>query len=404
TTNNLQVTYPAPVAADGWEYRLISTGLTAPRSIVFDSTGGLLVLDAGVGVRRLTLQDNGGTCLSVTANATLIADTALNHGLAISADGGTIYASTVNDVYAYTYNEQTNTVDPTTRRTVVTNMTNTDHVTRTLLLSSRLPNELLVSRGSAANEDPQARNVTSGHSQIRAYDISTLAATDPPFDFVAGTLIGWGLRDSVGVGENPTNGGIWSVENSVDDLTREGVDVHQDNPGEELNFHGILGNTANQGGNYGYPDCYALWSTAGFPDLGALEVGDQFASDNATAGVTDATCNTNFVDPRLVFQAHVSPLDIKFNTNGTTAYITFHGSTDRTTPVGYSIVSVAFGLNGQPTSPMDSTTAANNILTSPDLTQCPDDCFTPVGLTFDTIGRLFFSSDSTGEIFVLQQS
>ena len=45
TTNNLQVTYPAPVAADGWEYRLISTGLTAPRSIVFDSTGGLLVLD-----------------------------------------------------------------------------------------------------------------------------------------------------------------------------------------------------------------------------------------------------------------------------------------------------------------------------------------------------------------------
>lgn len=79
TTNNLQVTYPAPVAADGWEYRLISTGLTAPRSIVFDSTGGLLVLDAGVGVRRLTLQDNGGTCLSVTANATLIADTAVSN-------------------------------------------------------------------------------------------------------------------------------------------------------------------------------------------------------------------------------------------------------------------------------------------------------------------------------------
>lgn len=42
------------------------------------------------------------------------------------------------------------------------------------------------------------------------------------------------------------------------------------------------------------------------------------------------------------------------------------------------------------------------MLTNPDLSNCPDNCFRPVGLAWDTKGRLWFSSDSTGEIFVLE--
>lgn len=38
------------------------------------------------------------------------------------------------------------------------------------------------------------------------------------------------------------------------------------------------------------------------------------------------------------------------------------------------------------------------ILHVPDLTVCPGACVRPVGLAFDALGRLFVSSDSTGEV------
>lgn len=34
----------------------------------------------------------------------------------------------------------------------------------------------------------------------------------------------------------------------------------------------------------------------------------------------------------------------------------------------------------------------------PDNTKCPSECLRPVGLAFDGKGRLFVSSDSTGEV------
>lgn len=39
-------------------------GLTKPRSIAFDSTGALLVVESGNGISRHQFTDNGGTCLS----------------------------------------------------------------------------------------------------------------------------------------------------------------------------------------------------------------------------------------------------------------------------------------------------------------------------------------------------
>jgi glucose/arabinose dehydrogenase len=64
-SNLLQVAYPAPVAADGWEYRLVAQNLTRPRGILFDADGALLVVDRGEGIKRFEIEDNGGTCVSV---------------------------------------------------------------------------------------------------------------------------------------------------------------------------------------------------------------------------------------------------------------------------------------------------------------------------------------------------
>lgn len=66
--------YSAPVAAKGWKAQLIATNLTNPRSIKFDSNGALLVLEARTGLRRLTFNDDGGTCLSVRLSTSVIAD------------------------------------------------------------------------------------------------------------------------------------------------------------------------------------------------------------------------------------------------------------------------------------------------------------------------------------------
>lgn len=94
-----------------------------------------------------------------------------------------------------------------------------------------------------------------------------------------------------------------------------------------------------------------------------------------------------------------------FNSNGTTAYITFHGSWDRTDPAGYVLSTVQFdGNTGAPVAQPDSNSATANVLSNADLSKCPDSCFRPVGLAWDGQGRLFMSSDSTGEIYVLQQS
>jgi glucose/arabinose dehydrogenase len=374
----------------------------------FDSNGGLLVVEQGVGVSRLTFTDNGGTCLSVNSNTTVLADRELNHGLELSEDGRTLYVSTEEEVRSYSYDPDA--VRVSSQQRLVSNMTNPSHghVTRTLLLSRKEPGLLLVSRGSATNLDELAAQQSSGISQIRAYNISNATGTayNYPTD---GLLIGWGLRNSVGVAEHPLTGGIWSVENSGDEISRLGRDVHEDNPGEELNFHGFLNDSSlTLGANHGYPSCFALWNTTDFPSLGDLTVGSQFSLDN-NATVNDTACAQRSVAPRLTFQAHMAPLDIKFQpSNASRAFISFHGSWNRDHPAGYKLSYVEFDPNtGEPAEPSDSVSAVKDVLTSPDLSACRPDggCLRPAGLAFDSSGeRLFVSSDATGELWVVMRT
>lgn len=253
----------------------------------------------------------------------------LNHGLALSNDGKTLYASSSESVFAWSYDASAVTVG-NTNQTIITNMDNADHNTRTLLMSSKQPGLLVVSRGSSANVDLLSGDLSSGRSQIRAFNVTNLTSTSEPYDYsTTGRRLGWGLRNSVGVAEEPLTGGIYSVENSADNVKRYGKDVHQDNPGEEMNFHGFLNeSTEHQGGNYGYPECFAVWGldliqAAGNSD--GLKVGSQFVfSPNST--LNDTTCAEERVAPRLTFQAHQAPLDIIFEPDGSAAYVTFHGS------------------------------------------------------------------------------
>ncbi|KAK4151580.1 L-sorbosone dehydrogenase [Chaetomidium leptoderma] len=405
-SNILVPAHSPPVVASGWQAQLVAGGLTKPRSIAFDSTGALLIVESGKGISRHRFTDNGGTCLASNHSHMLVEMTTLNHGLALSDDGKTLYASSAEAVFAWTYDAPGGSVIGTTR-TLVANMSNSDLVTRTLLMSKKQPGMLLVSRGSAEENAAQTEVVTNGLSQIRAFNLTNLTAETAPYNFMNdGLVLGWGLRNSVGVGEHPVTGGIYAVENSVDGVQRNGVDVHENNPGEELNFFGSFNGTAakNQGKNFGYPHCFAVWQADEIPDNDGLAIGKQFAVRENTT-LRDETCAESYVPPRLTFPAHYAPMDIKFSEGGETAYVTFRGSFDRSSPVGYRMSSIAFNAaTGEPVAAPDSNDALTDVLTNRDNKACPDGCFRPVGMAFDGAGRLWMSSDSTGEIYVLQRT
>ncbi|KAK0708319.1 soluble quino protein glucose/sorbosone dehydrogenase [Lasiosphaeris hirsuta] len=398
---DLKTSYPAPVVAAGFSARLISTGLQRPRGLIFDKNKGLLVVESRTGISHITFSsDDGATCLAVGKTVNLVRDTSLTHGIELSPDGKTLYASSSDKVFSWDYDAAA--ITATNQKTLIQNMTNTDHITRTLLLSKKQPEILLVSRGSGENIDFLAAQQSSGISQIRAFNLSALG-DGQVYDYPSqGVSLGWGLRNSVGVAEHPVTGGIYSVENSADQLRRHGTDIHEENPGEELNFHGALNATPASPPNYGYPHCFALWDTS-IPSPGSLRVGSQFALDD-TATVNDTACAADFTSPRLTFEAHTAPLDIKFTAAGDTAYVTFHGSWNRDHPAGYKLSSIAFGAaDGTPVDPANSKTAAVDVLTNQDTARCPGNCFRPAGLVVDDQGRLFMTSDSTGEIYVLQR-
>ena len=70
--------------------------------------------------------------------------------------------------------------------------------------------------------------------------------------------------------------------------------------------------------------------------------------------------------------------------------------------MGYKVSVVDFnGTTGDPLAKPDSNTAATDIISNVDDSRCPQNCFRPVGLAFDSQGRLFMSSDASGEIYVV---
>ncbi|KAI8936354.1 hypothetical protein NX059_006766 [Plenodomus lindquistii] len=397
--------HAAPSVLPGFRVEVVANGLRDPRSIMFDAEGGLLVVEQAHGVSRLRLTGDG-PCVRVDGDVQrVIEDESLNHGIALSEDGRTLYASSHSNVWAWDYDasQGRNTSNP---RSIVQGMGDDEgHTTRTLLLSQKVPDLLLVSRGSVGNIDLQTLDVTTGVSTIKAFNVTN--TTSAGHDHASsGLLLGWGLRNSVGVAEEPVSGGIYSVENSVDNIQRSGRTINENNPGEELNFHGYLNGTESpmQGGNYGYPSCFAAWNTSEIPDFEGGTVGSQFAIGDQNATVNDTFCQEGHVAPRITFDAHMAPLDIKFNPNGTAAWVTMHGSWNREEPIGYKLSFVQFNGAGAPTALANSQTAAVDIVSNTDLSQCPGACFRPVGIAWDTQGRLYFSSDSTGEIYVLTRN
>jgi hypothetical protein len=75
---------------------------------------------------------------------------------------------------------------------------------------------------------------------------------------------------------------------------------------------------------------------------------------------------------------------------------------NRNPPDGFRLSKIEFDYKtGMPKEPSTSNKAAINVMTNSNNANCPGKCFRPVGLAWDPKGRLFMTSDSTNELWVI---
>ena len=223
------------------------------------------------------------------------------------------------------------------------------HSTRTA--SSGPDGKLYVTAGSTCNfcieSDP--RRATAMRSNIDGSNQEIFAR---------------GLRNSVGLAWHPVTGELWATDNGGDGL---GNDI----PPDEINI-------LREGGDYGWPDCYA----------------NQQPVDWGPGARVDRCGST--LAPQVALQAHSAPLGISFYTGAqfppgyfNDAFVAFHGSWNRDTPTGYKVVRVHTGRRIEVEDFLWGFLDLNSRTTSG----------RPVDPVMGPDGALYVSDDLTGNIY-----
>ena len=369
-----------------------ATGLSSPRGIAVAANGDVLVIERGHGSVTLLYDADGDGASGATERAVLATAPGLNHGIALH--DGFLYASSASTVYRWPYSAGMRTAlgDPTV---VVRDLPTGGHSTRTLAIDAE--GRLYVSVGSGSNVDSD-----SSRARIVRYALGMLPAGGATF--AQGELFADGLRNEVGL-DFDAGGRLWGVENGVDNLSRtQGGfpgDIHQDNPGEELNLF------ATAGRFYGYPYC---WSEGSLPQGVGRGATTQWADPTfigGPLGIDDAWCQdpSHVVAPVLVLQAHSAPLGLLFYRANPSAspvvgdaFVTLHGSWNRSPPTGYKVVRIAFGAKDMPIAaatpqPVLEYAGGGDI----------DSAWPhrPVGLAATPDGVLLVTSDSSGVLIAI---
>lgn len=323
---------PAGFCAQVW-----ATGLTAARGVHVAENNDVLV-QTRAGIVALWDDNLDG---KVDGQAVLGTAPGLNH--AVKVHNGYLYATSMSTCYRWKYAAGTR-ASLGAYEVVVKNIPQNHHVTRVLEFDAE--GRMYLHCGSEANVAPNDL-----HSRIHRF---TLPAAIPAggLDWTAGEYFAGGLRNENGLRFDEQQR-LWGVENGRDDLARPdlGGDIHNDNPGEELN----LFDKNAPGKFYGYPRCWSVFNLT----VGGTSYprGTQFADPGFQPATTDAWCQdtNNVVPPARVMDAHMAPLDIFFWPSQTTwpaeyagdAFVAYHGSWNRNPESGYLVEHISF-QNGKP--------------------------------------------------------
>ncbi|KAG8794814.1 hypothetical protein FRC12_021347 [Ceratobasidium sp. 428] len=223
---------------------------------------------------------------------------------------------------------------------------------------------------------------------------------------------------------------IWDIENSSDEVHWRGVDVHQDNPAEELNLIPLKAAASIPIDRkfYGYPSCFTAWDKSTVPKNASapqfnFDTGKQFSIRTPPTMPVDTWCQDpkKNVPPKLSLQAHTAPLDLVFYQNSKCllgsskqalpktwdgdAFVSLHGSWNRDHPTGYGVARIPWSKQqDRPVANPNAKDGYVTIVKAPDMSKCPEECIRPVGLVVDQLGRMIVSSDESGELFIVEKS
>ncbi|KDR70731.1 hypothetical protein GALMADRAFT_230016 [Galerina marginata CBS 339.88] len=450
TFQPLGVAFKSPVTvAPGFSASVLFSNLTTPRGIAFDASHNLLVVERGFGV---TAFNPVSSPTPGWLRTVVIENAAFTQG--IQVDGSNLYVSTAGDALLYRYDATSKSISTLVPpRSVVTGIPADGELTTHTLQLEKDPTgrsvALLIASGPKTNIDVTARDPASGRSQIRRFVLpagvldppppTSGIAFPPPLNWADGQVIAFGIRNPAGFAFPPSippptdplqTRTLVVVENgaSIDNTTGLTKTFVNDNPADEAelvtyptNLNGPLELPIPAPKSYGFPDCTTLWNGAadpvGDPQFVGKPRGFQF-SLQLDPTRNDAWCQNklNNQPPILSFQAHSVPLDIKFFnpspiiTSSAKAFpasfinqpfVSFHGSFDRTPPTGYGVVRVPslFGPG------VSTALGYTFLIQATNLSTCPGTCIRPVGLAFgEHDARLYVSSDSSGELFVIERA
>jgi glucose/arabinose dehydrogenase len=298
-------------------------GLTGARQMAFAANGDLFVSNNG---ELTVLWDADKNGFSDNAERALFAKpSGLNHGVVFAPAQDFVYASSASTVYRWTYSKGQRSAQGNPQVVIKDMPDGGGHDKRPLVFDSK--GRLYVDIGSANNVDTSASDLEL-RSQIRRFDLGALPAGG--IDYKSGELVATGMRNETGLYIDAQDN-LWGVENERDNLSDAdlGGDIHNDNPGEEINFVDGTGSK-----HYGYPFCFSEFAIAN----GGKGRGTQWADQSLPAELvkTDSYCSdpANVHPPAWVMPAHWAPLGIIQYTGRSLPYrgdliVTAHGSWNR---------------------------------------------------------------------------
>ncbi len=329
----------------GFAIEIFADGLDGPRFMAFGPDGNLYVAERWGG-RVTVLRDLDGD--GIADERSVFADS-LPGVHSIVFHQGAFYAGIPSGVVRL--QDGDGDLQPETRQVVVDGVpTSGTHNTRTVIF---LPDgRMALSVGSSCNvcEEDDLRRAA-----VLVYDGPQGGGE---------RVFASGLRNAVGLALHPESGALWATNNGRDlmgdDLPPDTVEV------------------VVEGGEYGWPSCHS---------------GRILDPNMGFAGACDGV-----QAPAAELQAHVAPLGLAFYDREAfpeayrgDLFIAFHGSWNRSEPVGYKIVRLP--LEGsRVTGPVEDFVwgwlEASGAVTG-----------RPVGVTVGPDGALYVSDDLNGRIF-----
>lgn len=335
---------------DGFHISVFADNIDSARMLTFSPGGVLLVSESGEG-KVVALPDP-----KHTGKAARVVDvlSGLNEPHGIAFYQGKFYVAENDKVRRYDWDEANlRATNPTKLADLPTGG---GHSTRSIVFHG---GKMYISAGSSCNvcveKDPRRAAVMEFNP-----------------DGSGQKIFARGLRNAVGVAENPKTDTVWVTVNGRDWL------------GDDLPPETIY-DLGKDGGDGGWPYCY----------------GDRVPDSNFTkAG--DNHCQS-VLEPRVQMQAHSAPLGLGFYEGSmfppeyrNNIFAAFHGSWNRSVPTGYKVVRVKLDDNGH------AIGGAQDFITgwlAPGETKHGRWMGRPVGIAFGSDGSMYVSDDAGGVIY-----